>query len=343
VCSTPLPPRAGDGPIAVPGSVVEMPEGTLLGGTAPPHSRPGTAEVSAAARGAVRKSRALLSRVKHWRDPIVVETGYRAVLQRRPDPWGRRDFLGRFRSGGLTIEQFGRELLDSPEYERVRATRSLVHSLHHSRCAFVRSLPPARRILDLGGTNLQHEHGAMVTMGYPYRFDELVIVDLLPDDRHPLYNRGGVRSDVASRQGRITYEYHSMADLSRYADQSFDLVYSGQSIEHVPVDVADTVLGEAFRVLRRDGVLALDTPNARVTRLQQDEYIDPDHKHEYTPEELEEKLTRAGFEITEHKGLNLGLETVTNGRFDLREVAENVGIFSDPGSCYLLALICRRA
>jgi SAM-dependent methyltransferase len=299
-------------------------------------------QTAALSRRVARKGKALLLRAAHWRDPIVVEAGYRAVLQRRPDPWGRRDFLGRFRSGSFTVEQFGRELLDSPEFERVRATRSLVHSLHHSRCAFVRSLPPARRILDLGGTNLQHEHGAMVTMGYPYRFDELVIVDLLPDERHPLYNRGGLRSDVESRQGMITYAYHSMADLSRYADESFDLVYSGQSLEHVPVDVADTVLAGALRVLRRGGTLALDTPNALVTRLQQDELIDPDHKYEYTPEELEVKLVRAGFEIVERKGLNLGLESVKAGVFDEREVAENVGIFSDPASCYLLAMVCRR-
>ena len=295
------------------------------------------------ARRGAQRGRQLLSQAKHWRDPMIVEIAYRAVLQRPPDPWGRRDFLGRFRSGDLSVEQFGRELLESPEFERVRAARSLVRSLHHSRCAFVRSLPPARRILDLGGTNLQHEDGAMVTMGYPYPFEELVIVDLPPDERHPLYNRGGVRSDTTSRLGRITYAYHSMEDLSTYPDESFDLVYSGQSIEHVPLDVAEKVLEGAFRVLRPGGQLALDTPNARVTRLQQAHFIDPDHKHEYTPEELEDKLARAGFDIVERKGLNLGLRTVETGRFDEGEVAENVGVFSLPGSCYLLAYVCRKA
>jgi SAM-dependent methyltransferase len=288
------------------------------------------------------KARSLLSRAKHWKDPIVVEVGYRAVLQRQSDPWGRRDYLGRFRAGGLSIEQFGRELLESPEFERVSARQNLVRSLHHSRCAFVRSLPPARRILDLGGTNLQHEDGAMVTMGYPYEFDELVIVDLPPDERHPLYNRGGVRADTVSRLGKITYAYHSMEDLSEYADESFDLVYSGQSIEHVPVDVADKVLESAFRVLRRGGLLAVDTPNGRVTRLQQDEFIDPDHKYEYSPEELDTKLTRAGFDIVERKGLNLGLTSVESREFDESEYAENVGVFSDPDACYLLAYICRK-
>ena len=316
---------------------------TTGGSAAPPGAGVLARRAAALARRGAQKGRLLLSRGLHWRDPMIVEVGYRAVLQRAPDPWGRRDFLGRFRSGDLTVEQFGRELLESPEYERVHAARDLVRSLHHSRCAFVRSLPRARRILDLGGTNLQHEDGAMVTMGYPYAFEELVIVDLPPEDRHPLYNRGGVRSDTQSRLGKITYAYHSMEDLSAYPDESFDLVYSGQSIEHVPVDVADKVLEGAFRVLRRGGTLAVDTPNGRVTRLQQTEFIDPDHKHEYTPEELEEKLSRAGFDIVERKGLNLSLKSVQTGHFDAAEVAENVGIFALPASCYLLAFVCQKA
>jgi SAM-dependent methyltransferase len=293
-------------------------------------------------RTAERKARALVSRAKHRRDPFVVETVYRAILQRRPDPWGERDFLARMRGGRFTVEQLGRELLDSPEYERVRATPNLVHSLHHSRCLFVRSLPPSRRILDLGGTNLQHEHGAMVTMGYPYDFDELVIVDLPPDERHPLYNRGGLRQDAESARGTIRYAYHSMEDLSAYPEGSFDLVYSGQSIEHVPLDVADTVLGGAFRVLRSGGVLAVDTPDARLTRLQQTEFIDPDHEYEYTAAELEDKLRAAGFEVVERKGLNLGRQSVEKGRFDASEVAENVGIYAAPELCYLLATVCRK-
>ena len=94
------------------------------------------------------------------------------------------------------------------------------------------------------------------------------------------------------------------------------------------------------------GTLAVDTPNGRVTRLQQTEFIDPDHKHGYTPEkleELEEKLSRAGFDIVERKGLNLSLKSVETGHFDAAEVAENVGIFALPASCYLLAFVCQKA
>ena len=104
-----------------------------------------------------------------------------------------------------------------------------------------------------------------------------------------------------------------MSDLTRYADGSFDLVYSGQSIEHVPVDEAERVLAAAARILRPGGYLALDTPNARVCRVQQPGFIDPDHDHEYTHGEMIDKLRGAGFEVLEAKGLNLAARSVAAG------------------------------
>jgi SAM-dependent methyltransferase len=277
------------------------------------------------------------------REPeTVLEILYRAVLQRVPDPYGRRDYVPQLRSGELTIEALGRRLTSSREFDSVSVASDLGASLHKSRCAFVRGLPPARRILDLGGTDLGHEHGAMVTMGYPYRFDELVIVDLPPTDRHEIYNRGGTRPDADTGRGVVRYAYHSMTDLTRYADGSFDLVYSGQSIEHVPPDAADTMLAGALRVLRPGGWLAVDTPNARLTRLQQDEMIDPDHEHEYRVDELRDKVRAAGFAVLEEKGLNLGRDGLDAGRFDVGEVARNVGLFADAEACYLIAFLCTK-
>jgi ubiquinone/menaquinone biosynthesis C-methylase UbiE len=132
-----------------------------------------------------------------------------------------------------------------------------------------------------------------------------------------------------------------MVDLSDYADNSVDLVYSGQSIEHVPLDVADVVLAEVRRVLRPGGHVALDTPNARVTRLQQAEFIDPDHEHEYTHAELSEKLERAGFSVVSAKGLNYAGPSLAAGTFDVAEVATARGMFSEIEDCYLLAYVCQ--
>jgi SAM-dependent methyltransferase len=206
---------------------------------------------------------------------------------------------------------------------------------------FVRSLPPARRILDLGGTALGNATGALVLMGYPYRFDDLAVIDLPSEERNELYRETGAHPVTETALGPVRYQYHSMADLSGYADGSVDLVYSGQSIEHVPLDVADAVLSEVRRVLKPGGHLALDTPNARVTRLQQADFIDPDHEHEYSHAEMIEKLERAGFEVVEAKGLNYAGPSLAAGHFDVDAIASARGLFSLIEDCYLLAYVCR--
>jgi ubiquinone/menaquinone biosynthesis C-methylase UbiE len=181
----------------------------------------------------------------------------------------------------------------------------------------------------------------MVLMGYPYEFDELVVVDLPQDDRNDLYKEDHDRHVVDTALGPVHYHYHSMADLSSYPDASFDLVYSGQSIEHVTVADADKVLAEVARVLRPGGYLGLDTPNARVCRLQQDAFIDPDHEHEYTHGEMVDKLQACGFEILEAKGLNHAGRSLAAGTFSTEEVATQRGLFAEIESCYLLSYLCR--
>jgi predicted TPR repeat methyltransferase len=110
----------------------------------------------------------------------------------------------------------------------------------------------------------------------------------------------------------------------------------------VPVHEADRVLTGAARILRRGGYLALDTPNARVCRVQQPGYIDPDHDYEYTHAEMTDKLRAAGFEILEAKGLNLAARSVAEGTFSIQEVATRRGLFADIEDCYLLSYLCRK-
>jgi ubiquinone/menaquinone biosynthesis C-methylase UbiE len=266
---------------------------------------------------------------------------YELLLHRPPDATGTATYLPGLKAGTMTPAQLAEWILASGEWWTGVAFSELGPSLHFSRSVFVRSLPRARHILDLGGTALGASQGAMVLMGYPYPFEQLVVVDLPQDDRNDLYKEEHDRHVVESSLGPVHYHYHSMADLSAYPDASFDLVYSGQSIEHVPLDVADKVLAEVARVLKPGGHLGLDTPNAAVCRLQQDEYIDPDHDHEYTHAEMVEKLTAAGFEILEAKGLNHAGRSLAAGQFSVTDVATHRGLFADIESCYLLSYVCR--
>jgi hypothetical protein len=97
-----------------------------------------------------------------------------------------------------------------------------------------------------------------------------------------------------------------------------------------------------MRLLRPGGYFCLDTPNGRVTRLQQAEFVDPDHKIEYTHEQLSAKLLRAGFTITTACGLNYLGAGAKTAHFDAHEVARHPGLYADIRNCYLLGYVCQK-
>ena len=251
-------------------------------------------------------------------------------------------YVTELESGALTPRQLVEWLVDSAEWSHAAPMSEFGPSLHYGRGVFIRSLPRARRILDIGGAAIGDPSGALVLMGYPYPFDELVIVDLPSEDRHELYRDESRPVSVETPQGLVTYRYHSMTDLSSYPSGSFDMVYSGQSIEHVTRRQANGVLSQVRRVLRPGGVLALDTPNRRLTRLQQDAFIDPDHKYEYSHAEMAAMLRGSGFVMERAVGINYGGESVARGVFDERELATKRGVFDEIADCYLLGYVCRR-
>ncbi len=270
----------------------------------------------------------------------MVRMAYEVVLGREPDPTGMATHLEALSQGETPWDAVQR-LVGSEEFEDTVAFTQLTRSLHSTRCAFIRSLPQARRILDLGGTHLLSADGALVGLGYPYDIEEIVLVDLPPDDRHPMYASFGGYDVVHTRRGPVRYAYHSMVDLDRYDDDSFDLVYSGQTFEHVSEQDGDTVLAGALRVLRPGGHLALDTPNGRVTRIQQEAFIDPDHEVEYDEPTLSAKIRAAGFEIVSVSGMHYS-PAAADGVFDPAELIRNRGLYDRAQDCYLLAYLCRK-
>jgi SAM-dependent methyltransferase len=251
-------------------------------------------------------------------------------------------FVAQLENGTTSPRQLMEWLIHSAEWSHSAPMTEFGPSLHYGRGVFIRSLPRARRILDIGGVALGVPYGALVLMGYPYAFEEIVIVDLPSEDRHELYQDGQTQTTVDVAGGRVSYRYHSMTDLSSYPSASFDMVYSGESIEHITRAEAEQVLREARRVLKPGGVLALDTPNANLTRLQQDAFIDPDHKYEYRHAEMAAMLRGNGFVIERAEGINYGGDSVARGVFEPTELATKRGIFDDIENCYLLAYVCRK-
>jgi SAM-dependent methyltransferase len=271
-----------------------------------------------------------------------VRLAFNVVLDREPDAAGGAEYVQKLVDGELSRHGVAEALAHSEEFRRRVPIGNVLLSMHVSRSEFVAGLPRASRILDLGGTHQGLPDGALVHLGYPYPFEHLVVVDLPVDEREAIYRGGSSGEPVLSELGPVEFAFHSMVDLGRYEDGSFDLVYSGQSIEHVSEADGDAVVREAFRVLRPGGWLCLDTPNGPVWRLRSPALMNHDHQIEYAAGELADKVERAGFEVTECKGLNLMQRGVASGVFDEAEASGSPGVFAAAEDCLLLAVVARK-
>jgi SAM-dependent methyltransferase len=271
-----------------------------------------------------------------------VRMAFNVILDREPDVAGGAEYSTKLARGELSRHGVVQALAHSEEFRRTVPIVDVLLSMHVSRCAFVTGLPRASRILDLGGTHQGMADGALVHLGYPYRFERLVVVDLPVEERHAIYQRGSRGATVESELGPVEFAFHSMVDLSPYGDESFDMVYSGQSIEHVTEAEGDIVLREVFRVLAPGGWFCLDTPNGPAWRLRSSALMNDDHKVEYGVTQLQSKLEDCGFRVAEAKGLNLMQRGVAAGAFDEQEASAHPGVFAAAADCLLLAMVARK-
>ena len=102
------------------------------------------------------------------------------------------------------------------------------------------------------------------------------------------------------------------------------------------------MLAETRRVLKPTGWFCFDTPNRAVTRVQVGDelFVNPDHKYEYTHQEMLDLLTQAGFEVVEQKGITL-CPSARTGAFDAIDMLNHVGLYDEIEDCYLLYYRCR--
>jgi SAM-dependent methyltransferase len=144
---------------------------------------------------------------------------------------------------------------------------------HTARYEWAASLSAGRKVLDAAcgtgyGTRRLRESGAL-------RVDGLDLCESAIAEANRLHALPGVS--------------FATGDVTRLpcADQSYDLFFSFETIEHVPDDLA--MLHEARRVLRSGGVFVCSTPNRAVTNpgipITHRPY-NPFHLREYTQAEL---------------------------------------------------------
>ena len=229
-----------------------------------------------------------------------IRLAYRLILGRRPDAEGFRHFQTHLSGQRIPKAAVFEALVTSPEY------RKKEDPFNYARLQLIKRLPRADVIVDLGGSSKHASAGALYAMGYCQQWRRLIIVDLPPQERHAEWRKERAEVPrVVTDYGPVEYRCGSMADPALFAEAEFaDLVWSGNSIEHVTEQEADQVLENVYKILKPGGLFCLDTPNRRVTRLHYlDTYSHPDHKIEYTDELLSAKLQQHGFSIVEKFGV----------------------------------------
>ncbi len=274
------------------------------------------------------------------RDEDFITTAYRRCLSREPDDNGLTFYSAQLAAGQLTREDVVRLLTEAAGGEQLR--QQATDAFHHGRVIWTRSLPRAKRILDLGGTALHDDRGALVAMGYPYSFDQLTVVELPPEARNALYKTPPNKA-VDTDLGRVEYVYRSMCDLDDLPSASYDMICSAQSFEHVHPHEGVHILSEVQRLLAPGGVLALDTPNGAITSLQArqrgETVINPDHKKEYTHPEMTALFADAGLALVRAHGIGYMPRSAQTQQFEFEELVEFPTLFDDIEKCYTLAYL----
>jgi predicted SAM-dependent methyltransferase len=88
-------------------------------------------------------------------------------------------------------------------------------------------------------------------MGYPHDFKRLALIDLPPEKRHEQFKR--VSLERSAKGGNIEILYGDMTELADVPENSADLVWAGQVIEHVTIEAGQRMCKNVLRVLRQGG------------------------------------------------------------------------------------------
>jgi glycosyltransferase involved in cell wall biosynthesis/SAM-dependent methyltransferase len=119
----------------------------------------------------------------------------------------------------------------------------------------------------------------------------------------------------------------SVSDMSSIESGAVDLVFAGQTIEHLWPEETAGFLCEAHRVLKDKGTLVLDSPNRTLTR--QYGWVFGEHTMELTIREASELLERSGFSVTSVRGILLCYDPVSKEHFPLEPDLQTFDIQRD--------------
>jgi SAM-dependent methyltransferase len=116
----------------------------------------------------------------------------------------------------------------------------------------------------------------------------------------------------------VNWVVANVQDMHPVENESVDLVFSGQNIEHLWPEELVGFLVESNRVLKDDGILVLDSPNRDITQALC--WSHPEHTIELTINEIVELLELSGFKTITRKGIWLCRDPFSNRVLPLNPV-----------------------
>ena len=100
---------------------------------------------------------------------------------------------------------------------------------------------------------------------------------------------------------RVIWLSDNIFDMHSVAENDVDLVFAGQTIEHLWPEELTGFLSESHRVLKPEGLLVLDSPNQPITAALG--WHQPEHTMELSVQEIRELVTLAGFHNITIRGI----------------------------------------
>jgi Methyltransferase domain len=271
---------------------------------------------------------------------------YRFLLYRDIDTPTKEAISIHMSQGQFSINKLIWQVIRSKEYASPERRPPTSSQLHMARIKWVKTLPQAKRILDIGGSSPTLAEGALIELGYAHRPEKLIIFDKPPNEQFwgkPNYSQD---KDHILNWGDIQYIHGYAEDIlnnTELQQQKFDIVFMGQVVEHIYEDKLHDVLVWIKNHLSETGTLYFDTPNRSLTQLETgvDSYIDPDHKKEYTPDQMEVIIAAAGLTVTKAWGIvDMPLSLKANA-FEHKDFYESQALTSNPHTAYCFAMACR--
>lgn len=281
-----------------------------------------------------------MSNITKYTDQEMVEILYQIVFDRLPSVSDLSNILEKICTKKISYNDLLVSFISSAEFIDIlsrNAERYHLHFIHNTRIKLIHNIiPQGDVILDIGGAN-----GSLIEYGYKREFQRLIVTDIPPDDRIQELKVIDLHKKWSSHNN-IEVILTSMTDLSILDNESIDLVWAGQVVEHISEQELICAFNEIWRVLKKEGRFCFDTPNGIMARIHSpDKFLHPEHKKEYVPYEMRSLLSDH-FKIEKELGLLPMLSSYKTKKFSYIEMVCNNTFSENLDYSYIMYFECKK-